>query len=204
VHIIGKDITKFHCIIWPIMLMAAGVELPRQIFGHGFLLNKGEKMSKTKGNVVDPVEVVKQFGAEAVRYYFAANVINGEDGDFNTEAVKLSFNTNLANDIGNLINRSLNMVEKYCAGIVPAYGGAYDPHTQAIEAEAKQLWAKYTADMDAYAFSGAMASVWKIIGMANKLIEVEAPWNLVKNGKQKSWKRFYTCCSKASGFVRLP
>lgn len=185
VHIIGKDIIKFHCIIWPIMLMAAGVPLPKVIFGHGWLLNKGEKMSKTKGNVVDPVEMVKQFGADAVRHYFAANVVNGEDGDFNAEAVKLSFNTNLANDLGNLVSRAFNMVEKYCGGILPAFSGQFDAHTQAVEAELKQLWKKYSSDMDAYAFSGAMASVWKIIGMLNKLIELEAPWNLQKNGKQK-------------------
>ncbi len=184
-HMIGKDIIKFHCIIWPVMLMSAGVELPKEVYAHGFLLNKGEKMSKTKGNVVDPFDAVNKFGADAVRYYFAANIINGEDGDLNEEAIKLSFNTNLANDLGNLINRSLNMVEKYCAGSAPAYAGSFGAHTKAIEEEARALWGKYSATMEEYAFSGAMAAVWKLVGTANKLIELEAPWNLQKSGKTK-------------------
>jgi methionyl-tRNA synthetase len=184
-HMIGKDIIKFHCIIWPIMLMSAGLELPKQVYAHGFLLSKGEKMSKTRGNVVDPFEVARQFGCDAVRYFFAANIINGVDGDLSADAIKLSFNTNLANDLGNLINRSLNMVEKYCGGAAPAYSGAFDAHTKAIEEEAGALWGAYSAAMEEYVFSGAMAAVWKLIGTANKLIELEAPWNLQKNAKQK-------------------
>lgn len=184
-HMIGKDIIKFHCIIWPIMLMSAGVPLPKQVYAHGFLLNKGEKMSKTRGNVVDPFDAIRQFGAEPVRYFFAANIINGEDGDLNPEAIKLSYNTNLANDLGNLINRSLTMVEKYCGGAAPAYGGAFDDHTKALEEELKGLKDNYFKAMDAYDFSDAIAAVWKTVKMSNKLIDTEAPWNLQKAGKQK-------------------
>jgi methionyl-tRNA synthetase len=184
VHIIGKDIIKFHCIIWPIMLMSAGLKLPKEIFAHGFLLNRGEKMSKTKGNVVDPVEMAEKYGTDAVRYYFAAKVINGDDGDFNEEAIKLGFNTDLANDLGNLVSRSNNMVEKYCGGLAPElHPGAMDEKMKALEALARALKEKYFAAMDIYNFSGAIALVFGLTGAANKLIEDEAPWNLQKAGK---------------------
>jgi methionyl-tRNA synthetase len=183
-HVIGKDIIKFHCIIWPIMLMSAGLEMPREIYAHGFLLNKGEKMSKTTGNVVDPVEMAEKYGAEAIRYYFAAKVINGDDGEFNDEAIKLAFNTDLANDLGNLVSRSNNMVEKYCAGVAPElHTEAMDDKMKALEVLAKGLWSAYSAAMEKYDFSGALAQVFKLTGAANKLIEDEAPWNLQKAGK---------------------
>ncbi|HPI02527.1 MAG TPA: methionine--tRNA ligase [Candidatus Goldiibacteriota bacterium] len=185
VHIIGKDITKFHCIIWPIMLMSAGLELPKKVFGHGFLLNKGEKMSKSRGNVVDPVEMAQKYGAEAIRYYFAADVVNGEDGDFNEDAVKLSFNTNLANDLGNLINRSLNMVEKYSEGLSGKYDESEaDDNMKNLAAQEKALWKKYESAMEAMNFSEALKETWKIIGMSNKLIDLSTPWNLFKNGQK--------------------
>ncbi|HPD18309.1 MAG TPA: methionine--tRNA ligase, partial [Candidatus Goldiibacteriota bacterium] len=109
-HIIGKDIIKFHCIVWPIMLMSAGIKIPEKIFAHGFLLKKGEKMSKTRGNIVDPINVAKVFGTDAIRYYFAAAVTSGQDGEFSEEFIVSRYNNDLTNDFGNLISRTLNMV----------------------------------------------------------------------------------------------
>jgi methionyl-tRNA synthetase len=143
-------------------------------------------MSKSRGNVVDPIEMAQKYGAEAIRYYFAADVVNGEDGDFNEDAIKLSFNTNLANDLGNLINRSLNMVEKYSEGLSGIYDeSAADENMKLVASEEKALWAKYESAMEKMNFSDALKSVWKIIGMSNKLIDQTAPWNLFKNGQKK-------------------
>ncbi len=192
-HIIGKDIIKFHCIIWPIMLMSAGLPLPKKVFGHGFLLSGGEKMSKTRGNVVDPVELAANplfagtaFGTDPIRYFFAAHITNGQDGECTEEAVKTRYNNDLANDFGNLINRSLNMVEKYFAGTVPALDmPGLDGKMNKIMEMSQDLFKKYAEKMEAFDLSGAMELAWELVRAANKLIEDEAPWNLQKQGKIK-------------------
>jgi len=193
VHVIGKDIIKFHCIIWPIMLMSAGIPLPKKVFGHGFLLSGGEKMSKTRGNVVDPVEIAANpfFGASAlgtdpIRYFFASHITNGQDGECSEEAIKTRYNNDLANDFGNLINRSLNMVEKYFAGVVPAMDLAcLDAKMNEMMEMGQDFFEAYKEKMDVFDLSGAMETAWRIVRFANKLIEDEAPWNLQKQGKMK-------------------
>lgn len=186
VHVIGKDITKFHCIIWPIMLLSAGLPIPRQIFGHGFLLSKGEKMSKTRGNIVEPINLAKQFGADVIRYYFASAIVTGQDGEFSEDAIVLKYNTDLANDLGNLVNRSLNMVEKYFNAETPAfYPEAMTDRMKEMKSAMCGFKARYFAKMDEFNLSGAAAEAWEIINFANKIIDAEAPWKLAKEGKDK-------------------
>ncbi|MCX7698482.1 MAG: class I tRNA ligase family protein, partial [Candidatus Goldbacteria bacterium] len=184
VHIIGKDIIKFHCIIWPIMLMSAGLKIPEKVFAHGFLLNKGEKMSKTRGNIVDPINLAKVFGVDVIRYYFAAAVISGQDGEFSEESIILRYNNDLANDFGNLVSRTLNMFEKYLSNVVPEYKrDLFDEKISTLVSHIEALFQIYSEKMDNYEFSHALEVIWDIIKMANKLIEDEAPWNLYKNNK---------------------
>ncbi len=131
VHVIGKDIVRFHAVYWPAFLMSAGLELPKRIFGHGFVLNKGEKMSKSVGNVVDPFDLVKAYGRDAVRYFFLREVMFGQDGNYSPEAIANRINADLANNLGNLAQRSLSMIFKNCDGTIPA-PGAFTAEDQAI------------------------------------------------------------------------
>src|SRR5262249_45495101 len=122
VHVIGKDILRFHAVFWPAFLMSAGLELPKRIFSHGFVLNRGEKMSKSVGNVVDPFDLVKAYGVDQVRYFFLREVAFGQDGNYSHEAIVNRINADLANDLGNLAQRSLSMIYKNCAGRIPRPG----------------------------------------------------------------------------------
>ena len=184
VHLIGKDILRFHTIYWPIMLMALGLELPKQVFGHGWLLVDGGKMSKSKGNVVDPVVLVNMFGADAVRYYLLREIPFGSDGLFNNEIFIKKVNTDLANDLGNLLSRTIAMVYKYFDGVIQA-----PTCKEAIDDELINLAlstpGKVEASIDALKIPEALESIWTLISRANKYIDETTPWILDKDEEKK-------------------
>ena len=178
-HFVGKDITRFHCVIWPAMLMAAGMPLPQHVFGHGFLLTKGEKMSKSKGNGVMPADLVKIFGVDAYRYYFMSDVQFGHDGNISMERMVQVYNADLANTWGNLCSRVFNMTKKYFARTVPA--AKADAAANPLKPIADELYAKYDACMQAVDFTGAAAAVQELASAVNHYVEDSAPWNLAKD-----------------------
>ena len=179
-HFVGKDIIRFHCAIWPAMLIAAGVPIPERVFAHGFLLTKGEKMSKSKGNAVSPAELVERFGVDAYRYYFLREVQFGADGSISVESMVQRYNGDLANDWGNLVSRLLNMTEKYCGGVVP---GVPVPagEDEEIVGIAARLPEAYEARMIELDYVGALEAAWELIKRTNRYIEDSAPWNLAKS-----------------------
>ncbi|MBI4432840.1 MAG: methionine--tRNA ligase [Candidatus Omnitrophica bacterium] len=201
VHIIGKDILRHHAVYWPILLEALGLPTPKMIFAHGWWVQGGEKMSKSRGNVVDPLEIVDRFGVDAYRYFLLREASFGQDGTFSEEAFILRYNTDLANDLGNLLNRTLTMCEKYFEGEIPAFNPekmqklSYDEanpdeiaklifkNRATLEAMASNLPDKILELMRRLAFSEVLAEVWAIVSEANKYIERSAPWALAKQGK---------------------
>jgi methionyl-tRNA synthetase len=179
-HIIGKDITRFHCVIWPAMLMSAGLALPRQVFGHGFVTFKGQKMSKTLGTVVNPLDLVGRFGPDPLRLYLIKEVPSGGDGDFSFERFEERYNVDLANNLGNLVNRLAVMTDKYRQGVVPGVptgtGRLADVATAAV--------ARYRAAMDVFALHEGAAAAFSLVDAANEYIAETAPWTLAKRGEQ--------------------
>lgn len=175
-HVIGKDITRFHAVLWPAMLMSCGIALPKQILVHGFIYHRGEKMSKTIGNIVDPLTLLDAYGADPLRYFLLREIAFGQDGNYSEESLINRYNADLANDIGNLFSRVCAMIKKYRAQVVPSVT------TEAkVRAEIAKTLASYKAYMNKNALHTAVAAVWDLIGFANRYVDESEPWALAKD-----------------------
>jgi methionyl-tRNA synthetase len=179
VHVIGKDIIRFHAVYWPAFLMSAGVPLPKRVYAHGFLFSRGEKMSKSVGNVVDPFNLADQYGVDQVRYFFLREVPFGQDGNYSHEAIVARINADLANDLGNLAQRSLSMIGKQLNGVVPE-PGAFSDNDKAILEQADGMIAQAREAMGAQQIHHALNAVFAVVAEANRYFAGEAPWALAK------------------------
>jgi len=183
-HLIGKDILRFHAVYWPAMLMSAGLPLPNCVFGHGFLTKDGQKMGKSSGNTLDPFKLAERYGADATRYYFLKEIEFGRDGDFNEIRFVNTLNADLANDLGNLLNRTLKMAHKYCGGCVPDVDGEQISPENPLKAIALNLGEQVAQAYDCLAFSDACTATLSLVKTGNKYIDDRAPWALYKQGDQ--------------------
>ena len=178
-HMVGKDILRFHAVYWPAFLMAAGLDAPKRVFAHGWWTNEGQKISKSLGNVIDPIELVETYGLDQVRYFLLREVPFGNDGDLSKKAIIARMNGELANDLGNLAQRVLSMVNKNCDGAVPPHGEFNDADNQML-GSAHALLEKLREQMDAQAFNAALETVWLVVRASNAYVDAQAPWKLKK------------------------
>ncbi|MCL6451547.1 MAG: methionine--tRNA ligase [Acetobacteraceae bacterium] len=183
-HLVGKEIVRFHTVVWPIMLMAAGFELPRQVYGHGWLVLQGEKISKSRGNVIDPNVLMDRYGTDAIRYFLLREIAFGCDGTYSESALVQRLNSDLANDLGNLLYRTLTMIEKFSGGEVPEPGPeeAVDAEVRALALEAVTAAA---ARMEGLEVSAALGELWRLVSRCNKYIDEMAPWALARAGRRE-------------------
>ncbi len=201
-HMIGKDIIRFHAVYWPAFLMSAGIDLPRRVFAHGFLHNRGEKMSKSLGNTVDPGALVETFGVDQVRYFLLREVPFGQDGSYSEEAIINRINTDLANELGNLAQRSLSMVAKNLGGAVPEPGEFTDADTGLLTT-ADGLLERVRANFDGQAMHLALEAIWLMLGEANRYFSAQQPWVLRKSESEADQARFRTVLYTTCEAVRI-
>ena len=179
-HVIGKDIVRFHAGVWIGMLLSAGIELPKAILVHGFITHNGEKMSKTLGNVVDPIKIVDKYGADALRYYLLREIPSGRDGDFSDKLFVERYNTDLANNLGNLVNRVHSLISRNDIKHF-TFNRFHEPFKEKVD----ETWKKYVADMNIFNLHEAVFHVWRLVDFANKKTEEEKPWSLLKNDPER-------------------
>ncbi len=205
IHIIGKDIVRFHAVYWPAFLMSAGLPLPKRVFGHGFLLNRGEKMSKSVGNVMDPFTLADAYGVDQLRYFFLREVPFGQDGNYSHEAIVNRINADLANDLGNLAQRSLSMIAKNCGGAVP-HPGDLTEADQDILRLADALPIKTRAAMENFALHTALSEIWSVVAEANRYFAAQEPWTLRKTDPARMETVLYVTAEvlRAIGIMAQP
>jgi methionyl-tRNA synthetase len=199
---IGKDIIRFHTVYWPAFLMSAGIPLPRRVFAHGFLYNRGEKMSKSVGNVVDPVAMVETFGVDQVRYFLLREVPFGQDGSYSEDAIVGRINSDLANELGNLAQRSLSMVSKNLEGRVPEPGDFSAEDAELLEL-ADGLLPRVRAAFDSQAMHQGLEAIWLMLGAANRYFSAQEPWVLRKSESTEDQVRFRTVLYTTLEAVRV-